>query len=136
LADVTDALIGSRIHIAYDDQNEAFASYLPVDGTVSRRCTASTGPTDWYLVDLDEAIHYQHATSPPGPFSRLIVSSVLVRSRWNEVPLGAANTEPSAFLLLVRDDQKILSDPLTVQDFLHVCWVRCRVRPAKERTPT
>jgi len=133
---VTDALIGSRINIAYDDQNEAFASYLPVDGTVSRRCAALTGPTDWYLVDLDEPINYQHATSSLGPFSPLIIPRVLVRSRWSEVPLGATDAEPSAFLLLVRDDQKILSDPLTVQHFLHICWVRCRVLLAKEQAPT
>jgi len=121
---MADEFIGSRVRLEYDDQNESFSAYLPVEGVVSRRCAATTGPDDWYLVDLTEPIDYQHQISPHFQFKRLIIPRVLIRSRWSGMPLRR-DTEPSVFLLLVANDQDVSTDPLDIAEFTHVCWARC-----------
>ena len=126
---MTDAFIGSSVRLEYHDQNESFANYLPIDGTVSRRCTATTGPTDWYLVELREPIDYQHHVGPGYQFKRLIIPQVLIRSRWSGEPLGP-HTEPSVFLLLVSETQEVPQGPLAIDEFIHICWARCRVSHA------
>jgi hypothetical protein len=123
---MTDAFVGSQVCLEYDDQNESFASYLPIEGSVSRRCTASTGPTDWYLVELHRPIDYQHQIGPHYQFKRLIIPRVLIRSRWVGEPLGP-DREPSVFLLLVSEDQDVPEGALTIDEYIHVCWARCRV---------
>ena len=70
---MTDDFIGSRVRLEYDDHGEGFARHLPVAGRVVRRCTAATGPADWYLVELDEPLDYQHARGPNFQFERWIV---------------------------------------------------------------
>jgi hypothetical protein len=126
---MTDALIGSRVRIDYDDQNESFATHLPAYGTVIERCTATTGADDWYLVELEEPLDYQHQTGPHFQFERLIVSRVLVRSRWRGEPLGPT-TSPSVFLLLVSDGRAVDPACLKIADFIFICWARCRVLDA------
>jgi len=128
-ADVTDAFIGSRVCIQYDDQNESFARYLPVEGTVSRRCTATAGPTDWYLIDLAVPIDYAGDASPSGQLKQGVFPQVLVRSRWKDVRLDM-DAEFSVFLLLVRNDQRVPADPIDIEEFSHVCWARCRILAA------
>ena len=126
---MTDALVGSQVRLDYDDQNESFASYLPVEGTVTRRCKASTGPTDWYLVALERPIDYQHQIGPHYQFKRLMIPQVLIRSRWANEPLGP-DSDASVFLVLVSDDQDIPQGPLDIEAYMHVCWARCRVQHA------
>ena len=128
-----DAFVGSQVRLEYYDQNESFASYLPIDGTVSRRCTADTGPTDWYLIELRRPIDYQHQVGPYYQLTRLIIPRVLIRSRWVGEPLGP-NTEPSVFLLLVSEDQDVPQGPLAIDAYIHVCWARCRVITAAPRS--
>lgn len=126
---MTDALIGARVRIDYDDQNESFATYLPAFGSVTERCTATTGPDDWYLVELEKPLDYQHQTGPHFEFTRLDISRVLVRSRWLGESLSPT-TSPSVFLLLVSDDQVVDPKCLNVDDYIFICWAHCRVHDA------
>lgn len=122
---MTDAFVGTRVRLEYFDHNESFAPLLPVEGTVTRRCRSTAGMDDWYLVELAHPIDYQHRIGPHFQFERVVASRVLVRSRWADEPLGP-DSEPSVFLLLVREAQAIGDDPLVVDDFIHACWARCR----------
>jgi hypothetical protein len=121
-----ETLLGSRIRLEYDDQNESFARYLPVEGTISRRCIAAAGPEDWFVVELDEPIDYQGEVGPE--LQRIVVPRVLIRSRWPSVPIGRG-ASPSVFLLLARQSQELAEQGLIIDDFIHVCWARCRVLP-------
>jgi hypothetical protein len=123
---MTDALIGSRVRLEYDDQNEAFAANFPVDGTIRKRCTASTGADDWYLVKLDQPIDYQHQVGPHYQFRRLLVPHVLIRSRWADEALGVT-TSPSVFLLLISDGQAVPDIGIEIDAYVHASWARCRV---------
>ena len=121
--------IGHRVRLEYDDQNESFARHLPVEGTISHRCTESTGPEDWFLVELDEPIDYQHEVAPRSQSQRLIAPRVLIRSRWTGLPIGPG-ASPSVFLLLVQQSQEVSEYGLIIDDFVHACWARCHVLPA------
>jgi hypothetical protein len=125
------AMVGSRVRLEYEDQNESFEIHLPVEGTVSRRCTATTGPDDWYLVELDEPIEYQHEVGPKFHFVRLVVPKVLIRSRWEGVPISPT-TSPSVFLVLVHEDQTLPDKSVVIEDLIHVCWARCTVAAASQ----
>jgi hypothetical protein len=121
--------IGDRVRLEYDDQNDSFARHLPIEGRISRRCTASAGPDDWLLVDLDEPIDYEREVEPGSQLQRLIVPRVLIRSRWPDMPIGPG-ASPSVFLLLVERSQEASESGLVIDDFLHACWARCHVLPA------
>jgi len=120
--------IGHRVRLEYDDQNESFARHLPIEGTISLRCTESTGPNDWLLVELDELIDCEHEVGPSSQVQRLIIPRVLIRSRWADMPI-APGASPSVFLLLVRQFQEVSESGLIVDDFIHACWARCHVLP-------
>ena len=124
-----ETLLGSRVRLEYDDQNESFSRYLPVEGTFSHRCVATTGPEDWLLVELDEPIDYEHEVDPHRQPGRLIVPRILIRSRWADMPIGPG-ASPSVFLLLVRQSQEVPAHGLVTDDFIHICWARCHVLPA------
>jgi len=126
---MTDDLIGMRVRIDYDDHNESFATCLPVSGTVVARCTATTGPDDWYLVELDEPLDYQRQIGPHFQFERLVIPRVLVRSRWRDEPLGR-DSSPSVFLLLVSEDKTVDPERLDDEEYLFVCWARCCAQDA------
>ena len=126
---MTDALIGVRVRLDYDDHNESFATYLPAFGMVVDRCTATTGPDDWYLVELEQPLDYQHQVGPHFEFKRLIIPRVLVLSRWLGEPLSRTSSA-SVFLLLVSGDQAVDPASLIVDDFIFICWARCRVQDA------
>jgi hypothetical protein len=121
-----EELLGTRVRLEYDDHNESFSTYLPVEGVVSKRCTATAGPDDWYLVDLDKPIDYQHKVGPHSQFKRLIIPRVLIRSRWVGVPI-ARGASSSVFLLLVAEQQSVHSNALATDDFIYACWARCHV---------
>lgn len=122
-------MIGSRVKIDYDDQNESFASLLPVEGTIARRCTSTNGTDDWFLVDLDQPIDYQEKIGTNFQFRRVIVPQVLIRSRWQGVPIDEGET-PSVFLLLVPEGRPITADPIDVASYSFVCWARATTRHA------
>jgi hypothetical protein len=124
-----DEVVGSRVRLEYFDQNEAFASYLPVSGRVSKRCVTADGPDDWYLVELDEPLDYQLKVGPKSQFRRIIVPRVLIRSRLHGEPISR-ETSPSVFLLLVGDGQDVPAQGVSVEDYIHVCWARCYVNDA------
>ena len=126
---MVDTLVARRVRIHYDDQAESFAAYLPVEGIVSRRCASTAGPTDWYLIDLSRPLEYERGLAESSQLERLTIRQVLVRSRWPGMPLRH-DTEPSVFLLLVRDDQEVPHDPIAIGEFIHVCWARCKILDA------
>ncbi len=128
LGGMQEDLLGVRVHLDYDDQNESFANHLPVEGVISKRCSATSGPGDWYLVELDAPFDYQHKAGPH-QFKRLSIPRVLIRSRWVAEPISL-RTSPSVFLLLVAADQGVPSDLLALDEFIHVCWARCHLRHA------
>jgi hypothetical protein len=55
-----------------------------------------------------------------------VIRQVLIRSRWAGVPLGT-DTQPSVFLLLVREGQTVAEEQIAIEDFVHICWARCTV---------
>jgi hypothetical protein len=121
-----EILLGQRVRLEYDDQNESFARHLPVEGTISRRCIAAAGSDDWLLVELDAPIDYEPDAGPGARIERLAVARVLIRSRWSEMPVGPG-ASPSVFLLLVRPSQEVPESGLIIGDFIHACWARCHV---------
>jgi len=122
-------MIGHRVRIEYHDQNDSFAKLLPIEGTVSRRCSTMNGIDDWYLVDLDRPIAYQEQIGAHFQFRLTNAARVLIRSRWQDVPiaLGAA---PSVFLRLVPEGRAVSLDSIDVESYPFVCWCIATVRHA------
>ena len=116
--------IGVRVRLEYLDHNDAFASHLPREGTITQRC-ASTEANDWYLVALDEPIDHQRQIGPHFQFRRVPVSRVLIRSRWHDGQIGRREAT-SVFLLLVEDGAAVPDDGLRVDKYEHACWAMCR----------
>ena len=126
---MNDSLINSRVRLEYSDQNESFSAYLPVVGTIRERLVAITGPDDWYLVDLDESLDYQHQAGANYQFQRHIISRVLIRSRTAGEPISRESSI-SVFLLLVTEDKTFESETIDIDNFIFICWAMCHVLDA------
>ena len=127
---MSDLLIDSRVCLEYHDQNELFAQHLPVEGAIKMRLTTRDGAEDWYLVELDRSIEYQHSVGGSNNFKRIVAPKVLVRSRWHGEPISSVNS-PSVFMLLVSDSQMFEQDQIETEDYYFVCWAKCRVLDAQ-----
>lgn len=103
-----------RIHLSYFDQNEAFASVLPVEGTVVARLSTNT-VDDWYRLDLDEPIEYE-ANS---------YSYVLIRSRYADQIDDPGGT--SVFILISTSNPPNDRGKIAVEDFNRIAWGWARV---------
>ena len=121
-----NALNKFRVQLDYYDNNESFAQHLPVLGSVREQCVSDNGTSGWYLVNLDLPINFQHCDPDGRSHGLLSVSRVLIRSRWLDEPIEAGR-EPSVFLLLVRENQSVNCNSIHVEDYIHICWARCRI---------
>lgn len=120
---MTTGVPGIRVRIEYSDQNESFAQCLPRTGSVSQRFSDLAGST-WYLVDLDEPIHYQMKVGEPFQYRLVIAKHILIRSRWEGQEVGGR--EPtSVFILLIENSKLPASSPIRAGDFIHVAWGTC-----------
>ena|SRR5215213_4980731 len=118
------SLIGTRIKIEYDDQNESFSSLLPRRGTIIRQIRAEKGVDDWFLIQLDVPFDYQIKNSNPFSFTLLHCANILIRSRWKGYRIGKA--EPtSVFILLIQDEAQLNREPIKVERFYHIAWGMC-----------
>lgn len=123
------SIVGLRVRLDYFDHGESFSEFMPLSGTITRQCAAVKGPDDWYQVELDSTFAYQQRVGQHYQFKLLNISSVLIRSRWPDMPLSR-ETSPSVFLLLVADGQKLDCGKFQVGDFLHACWATATVADA------
>ena len=112
-------LIGSELCVGYCDQNESFASFMPLSGTAIRQVTIQDWGTDWLVLLLNGPFDYQ-TFSPQHGYRGPSVSHILIRSRWAGYPIGGEQT--SVFVLL--DIEHVLDTKTTyvATDFLHICW--------------
>ena len=110
-----------RVRIEYADQNDEFASLLPRSGLLRGSCRDIHGNSDWCLVKLDEPFDYQFKVGEPFRFQLMHVDHFLIRSRWADHAIGAA--EPtSVFILLVDDSQGPVPDPFDPASYVHIAW--------------
>ena len=112
-------LIGSELCVGYSDQNESFAAFMPLCGTVQRQVAIQDWGTDWLVLLLDEPFTYQTFSEHEG-YRGHHVSHLLVRSRWAGHPIGGDQTSVFVSLDLhhVLDQQRAY----LASDFLLVCW--------------
>ncbi len=119
---------GTRVRVEYFDQNEAFASCLPRTGTIVGRRAASAGAEDWYLLELDEPVEYQHKLAGSPGFRLVTAGHFLIRSRWPGFRVG--RSEPAAvFILLVEGNDPLPGDTFAPEDFVHAAWGMCHTEP-------
>lgn len=114
--------IGLRVKVEpFDSQ----PTYLPVSGTITRRVTAVTGETNWFVFTPDEPIDYQQKV-PPGPlnFRRIVCPHILIRSRWAGHEIG--DEDPTSVFVLLPPDQALLDhEPIDPKDCLFDAWGMC-----------
>jgi len=115
-----------RVAIAYADQNEAFAPFLPRVGTVVTQISDKHGNPDWLLVDIDDAFDYQVKIGEPFRFKLMSVTHFLVRSREEGAVAGGPGAV-SVFVLLVEQKMLPIEGPIDPRDYIHVCWGTCNV---------
>ena len=110
-----------RVRIEYADQNDEFASLLPRSGVLGGRHRDVQGNSDWFLVRLDEPFDYQLKVAEPLPFRLMRVDHFLIRSRWADHAIGAA--EPtSVFILLIDTSEVSVPDPFDPAVYVHIAW--------------
>lgn len=117
----TETNVTRRVRIEYADQNDEFASMLPRSGVLAGAYRDIQGNSDWYLLSLDEPFDYQMKVGEPFQFRLVRVDHFLIRSRWADHPIGAA--EPtSVFILLVDDSQASVPDSFDPALYVHIAW--------------
>jgi len=112
-------LIGSDLRVGYSDQNESFASFMPLSGVVTEQLAFENGADDWLVLQLDEPLDYQ-TFSPQRGYRGHEVTHILIRSRWQNEPIGKRPT--SVFVLLDIEHVLGTKTSYSANDFLHVCW--------------
>jgi len=112
-------LIGSELCVGYSDQNESFASFMPLCGTVLRQITIQDWGTDWLVLLLNEPFDYQ-TFSPQHGYRGHSVSHILIRARWASHPIGGE--QASVFVLLDIGHVLDAKSSYIASDFFHACW--------------
>ena len=117
-----DDLTGTRVKV---DPFDSEPPYLPISGTITRRVTALNNVSNWFVLSTDTPIEYQQEI-PPGPFTfrRVVVTNILIRSRWEGHEIG--DEEPTSVFILIPPDQELLSnEPINPEDFIFDAWGMC-----------
>jgi hypothetical protein len=91
------SLIGARLKIEYDDQNESFAPLLPRRGVIMRQLRAEQDVDDWFLIKLDIPFDYQIKNPASSAFTLLHCENILVRSRWKVIKSGKRHQHQFSF---------------------------------------
>ena len=124
------SLIGTRVTVEYDDQNENFKPLLPRSGIITRQILAEHDVKDWFLVKLDEPFDFKIGESGALSFDKVHCEKILIRSRWKGHRIG--ETSPtSVFILLIRDETLLDTEPISVEKFYHVAWGMCQADQVK-----
>jgi hypothetical protein len=119
-------MIGKRVVIEYDDQNETFAALLPRSGRIVNQFTTLEGVDDWLQVKLDDPVDYQLGSMKPFSFRLIHCSSVLIRSRLLGVQIGREE-KVSIFIMLIPDEHLLEEQPIDISRFYHVAWGLCSI---------
>lgn len=115
------SIIGTRLKIEYFDHNDRFGLILPRYGTIIQQLQAEHGIKDWFLFKLDEPFDYQINIENSSFFEQLYCDQFLIRSRWKDHLIG--DIEPtSVFILLIRNKELLMKEPIQVEKFYHVAW--------------
>jgi hypothetical protein len=115
-------IIGHHFRIELlEGGGEQLAQILPRTGTVVRRLKALNDVDDWYLLSLDEVFEFQYWSKETNFYKLLVCKEMLIRSRWQGVPLGGREP-PSVFILLILDDVFLEKEPIDTNDYLHIAW--------------
>jgi hypothetical protein len=119
-----DSIIGLRVKIEYDDQNEDFASLLPRYGIIVRQINAQHKVNDWFLVKLNAPFDY--SIKSQGSFfpTTIHCEDILIRSRWKGYRIGKSKPT-SVFIVLITDKTLLNKEPINIESFYHVAWGRC-----------
>jgi len=126
-----NTMIGQRVKIEYDDQNEKFAFLLPCRGTIIRQLRAEQGVVDWFLIKLDIPFDYQIKSPDSFSFTLLHCDNILIRSRWKGHRIGDVKPT-SVFILLIRDKNQLQNEPIKVEQFYHAAWGMCHTEQILE----
>jgi hypothetical protein len=113
-----------RLKVEYYDQNEAFAQYLPRAGSTTGPFVADDGTPGWCLLELDEPFEFQVKEDEPFRFRQILVTHLLLRSRWVGSEIGGDNPT-SVFILLVDQGPAPFQEPFAIKDYVHIAWGMC-----------
>jgi hypothetical protein len=100
-------MINSRVKVEYDDQNEAFAEFLPRTGRIVKQCKSKSGIENWFLVSLDEPFEYQSVRPDKSPVQTFQCNSFLIRSRWEGHEIRQEESVPVFIMLAFRESDSV-----------------------------
>jgi hypothetical protein len=120
----SESPVGKHVKIEYHDQNDNFAFILPRYGVITRKISAEHNIHDWFVVKLEKPFDYRIRTTDAIYFDLLHCEKILIRSRWKKHQIGDQNPT-SVFILLIRDENLLNSEPIKVEMFCHVAWGMC-----------
>jgi len=110
-------IIGQRF-ILKPEEGEGFPDLmrnLPRSGTITEQRKSTDGNKDWYVLEFDEPFNYQKEFDNPKRWKLIVVSKVLVRSRWQGYPIGGEET--ATFILVPPADDVLQKKLIDVKDF-------------------
>jgi hypothetical protein len=113
--------IGLKLSVGYDDQNESFKQYLPRSGSITRQISLEDWGDDWFVFALDEPFEYQLKIAEPVHFKLVQVDHFLIRSRWDEHPIGGRD-QTALFILIDPDNRIQQRERFSSKDFIQICW--------------
>jgi hypothetical protein len=88
---------------------------LPRRGTITEQRESTDGIKDWYVLEFDEPFDYQKVFESPQRWKLIVVSKVLVRSRWRGYPIGGEET--ATFILVPPDEATLGQEKIDVKAF-------------------
>ena len=123
-------IVGSCVKLEYLDQNEQFASLMPLKGTIVGQSESESGESDWYMVDLNEPIEYQIKVGLSHQYKLLSTTQMLIRSRWKDQPIDACEAT-SVHIVLVDQTKMKGHGKVNIDDHFHICWGMCEINQKK-----
>lgn len=109
--------IGQRF-ILKPEEGEGFPDLmrnLPRSGTITEQRESTDGSKDWYVLEFDEPFDYQKEFEDPKRWKLIVVSKVLVRSRWQGYPIGEQET--ATFILVPPNEATLDQEKIDVKAF-------------------
>ena len=119
------ARAGLRVKIEYADQNEGFASCLPVTGQLSHILNTDNDPRPLWVVDLDTPLEYQLKVGEPHEYRLITTHQLVIGSRAEGEDIGSRQSA-AVHILLPLVNSATLGQRLRTPEFYHAAWGMCR----------
>jgi len=103
-----------------DEGHRGLMENLPRVGQIIDRKVTKDGIKDWFVMEFEEPFEYQKEVKENKEWKLISVAKVLVRSRWENCPIGI--TETACFILIPPDEKNLQQEVISTDDFYFDGW--------------